>query len=317
MQQSSHLPPIQLSSQAALTFVGLLEDRIRAEVEAYRDEPDTEHDPVEDAIYEAEAGPVLTEFLASGTVPTPRSGLSEVVVSGRRRVWEFGPTGTDADRFAPLDEDGLMSAELSFSSNLAGLWTLRVSCNQFRTDISLSPSILRLKKPELDIEEVEGLILQAFPLAPEIPLEPVPAKPFRVFIGHGNDHQWRILRDELRDSHDFDIEAFEGRPRAGMTIKDVLEDMAANSIVAVLVLVASDEMANSTWNGRQNVVHEIGFFQARLGWRNAIVVAEDGVNLFSNLDGTQQIRFPKDNIQSAVGSLVSALNARKREHEGL
>lgn len=139
-----------------------------------------------------------------------------------------------------------------------------------------------------------------------------PTLPFRIVMGHGNDHQWRILRDELRDHHDFDVSAFEGRPRAGQTINTVLEDMAAEASVALIVLTRADEMKDGKWRARQNVVHEVGFFQGRLGWTNAIVVVEDGVDLFSNLDGTQQIRFPEGNIAAATGNVAATLRAKER-----
>lgn len=145
---------------------------------------------------------------------------------------------------------------------------------------------------------------------------PSPALPileFRVVMGHGNDQQWRILRDELREHHGFDVSAFEGRPRAGQTINAVLEDMAGEASVALIVLSLADEMADGSWRARQNVVHEVGFFQGRLGWTNAIAVVEDGVELFSNLDGTQQIRFPKGNISAAVGNVSATLSAKKRQ----
>ncbi|MDR6614045.1 TIR domain-containing protein [Leifsonia sp. 1010] len=147
-------------------------------------------------------------------------------------------------------------------------------------------------------------------------LEPPPPPPaFRVIMGHGNDQQWRVLRDELRDHHGFDVSAFEGQPRAGQTINTVLEDMATQATVALIVLTKADEMADGRWRARQNVVHEVGFFQGRLGWTNAIAIVEEGVDLFSNLDGTQQIRFPAGNISAATGNVAATLNAKNRSRE--
>jgi len=91
--------------------------------------------------------------------------------------------------------------------------------------------------------------------------------------------------------------------------------MARNSTVAILVLTAADQMVDGRYRGRQNVVHEIGFFQGTLGWENAIVVVEEGVELFTNLDGTQQVRYPAGNISAAVGDVVATLRARRIQHE--
>lgn len=144
---------------------------------------------------------------------------------------------------------------------------------------------------------------------------PAPAlPPFKVVMGHGNDQQWRILRDELR-VHGYEVDAFEGQPRAGYPINEVLEDMARDASVALLVMTKADELANGKWHARQNVVHEVGFFQGRLNWTRAIVILEDGVEEFSNLAGTQQIRFPENTITAATGGVVAALSARKRARE--
>jgi predicted nucleotide-binding protein len=45
---------------------------------------------------------------------------------------------------------------------------------------------------------------------------------------------------------------------------------------ALLVLTAESERTDGVVLARQNVVHEAGLFQGRLGWRKAIVLREDG-----------------------------------------
>ena len=140
-----------------------------------------------------------------------------------------------------------------------------------------------------------------------------PPRPFKVFIGHGNDLQWRALEAELREQFGFDITSFEVEPRAGQTINMVLEKVAREASVAILVMTKADKMESGVMRARQNVVHEIGYFQGRLGWTNAIVVNERGVDLFTNLDGTQRVEFPDGEISAATGKVAATLNARKIE----
>jgi predicted nucleotide-binding protein len=45
-----------------------------------------------------------------------------------------------------------------------------------------------------------------------------------------------------------------------------------------------------------NVIHEVGLFQGRLGFKRAIVLLEEGCKEFSNIQGLGQIRYPKGNI---------------------
>jgi predicted nucleotide-binding protein len=64
------------------------------------------------------------------------------------------------------------------------------------------------------------------------------------------------------------------------------------------VFTAEDAHSDETLHARENVIHEAGLFQGRLGWRRAIVLLEDGCDEFTNIVGLGQIRFQKENIAS-------------------
>jgi hypothetical protein len=68
-----------------------------------------------------------------------------------------------------------------------------------------------------------------------------------------------------------------------------LEQMLDQAGFALLVLTAESERTDGVVLARQNVVHEAGLFQGRLGWRKAIVLREDGCEEFSNIAGLGQI----------------------------
>ncbi|RMG27563.1 MAG: hypothetical protein D6732_19990, partial [Methanobacteriota archaeon] len=125
-----------------------------------------------------------------------------------------------------------------------------------------------------------------------------------VFIGHGRDPAWRDLKDHLQDKHNIQVEAYETGARAGHTIRDILEDMVSKSTFAILVLTAEDEQAGGGYRARQNVIHEAGLFQGRLGFSRAILLLEDGVEEFSNVQGIQYIRFSKNNIKETFGEVL-------------
>jgi predicted nucleotide-binding protein len=141
--------------------------------------------------------------------------------------------------------------------------------------------------------------------------------PFRVFIGHGGDGQWRDLKDSLRDQHHFDVDAFEAMTRTSQVISQIVQGMAEGSTAAVLVFTKADEMKDGTWRARQNVVHEAGYFQGRLGWERTILVVEEGVVLPSNFDGTQHIGFPSGVISAAEGRVAAALQAIRNRPFGI
>lgn len=128
-----------------------------------------------------------------------------------------------------------------------------------------------------------------------------------VFIGHGRSDQWKNLKDHLRDQHGYEIEAFENGARAGHTIRDVLHSMMTNSSFALLVMTGEDSTDDGLLRARQNVIHEAGLFQGKLGFERAIVLLEKGVDEFSNIQGITQIRFSPGNIRETFGDVLATL----------
>ena len=133
-----------------------------------------------------------------------------------------------------------------------------------------------------------------------------------IFIGHGHDPSWRDLRDHLRDLHHFDVDHFERHSRVGYSTSHVLGEMLNRSNFAVLVMSAEDSVAGGGIRARQNVVHEAGLFQGRLGFSRAIVVLQEGVEEFSNIVGLTQLRY-ESLISEVFGDVVAAV---RREFPG-
>lgn len=140
-----------------------------------------------------------------------------------------------------------------------------------------------------------------------LPSPPPPAP--SVFIGHGRSSAWRDLKDHLVDKHGYDVTAYETGARAGHTIRDILDDLLGASSFAILVMTAEDETASGEMRARQNVIHEAGLFQGRLGFARAVIVRESGVEMFSNLDGVQYIPY-SNTIAETFGEILATL---KRE----
>ena len=140
---------------------------------------------------------------------------------------------------------------------------------------------------------------------PEPPEPPPP--PVKIFIGHGGSRLWRELNDHLRDLHGFEVEAYEVGARAGHAVRDILETMLTNSSMAFLVMTGEDETADDNLRARQNVVHELGLFQGKLGFPRAIALVEEGTELFTNMAGIQQVRFSKGNIKETFGEVVATI----------
>lgn len=169
---------------------------------------------------------------------------------------------------------------------------------------------VRVKAPTRhEIEAVFAVFEQAFercrlPNLPEPPQEQV--RPV-IFIGHGQSPLWRDLKDHLHEKHAYQVSAYEIGARAGHAVRDVLEEMLAKSSFALLIMTAEDVMADGQIRARQNVVHEAGLFQGRLGFRRAIVLLEAGAEEFSNIHGIEQIRFSRGAIKETFGDVLATI----------
>src|SRR3954469_22299579 len=90
-----------------------------------------------------------------------------------------------------------------------------------------------------------------------------------------------------------------------------LQQMLDNAWFAFLIMTAEDEHADSTQHARENVIHEAGLFQGRLGFERAIILLEDSCSEFSNVHGLGQIRFPKGNISAKFEEIRSVLERER------
>jgi predicted nucleotide-binding protein len=140
----------------------------------------------------------------------------------------------------------------------------------------------------------------------------VAKKEGKIFIGHGRSQAWRDLKDFIQDRLKLAPDEFNLSPAAGLATKERLEQMLDEASFAFLVMTAEDEHADATAHARENVVHEAGLFQGRLGFRRAIILLEEGCAEFSNIQGLGQIRFPKGNIKAKSEEIRAVL-----EREGL
>ncbi|HEX8632609.1 MAG TPA: nucleotide-binding protein [Pyrinomonadaceae bacterium] len=136
-----------------------------------------------------------------------------------------------------------------------------------------------------------------------------PTKPC-VFIGHGRNPLWARLQLFLQNDLGLATVNYESESRVGESIIPVLEKMLDQATFAVLILTAEDETASGTKRARQNVIHEVGLFQGRLGFRKAILLRQHGTEDFSNVAGLQYISFNGDQIAEAFYELQKVL---KRE----
>jgi predicted nucleotide-binding protein len=133
-------------------------------------------------------------------------------------------------------------------------------------------------------------------------------------IGHGRAPIWRELKDFIEDRLHLPVDEFNRVSAAGMPITARLSEMLAGATFAFLVMTAEDEQADGKVRARENVVHEVGLFQGRLGFNRAIVLLEEGCEEFSNIQGLGQIRFPRGNINAKFEEIRAVLEREALKH---
>jgi predicted nucleotide-binding protein len=150
--------------------------------------------------------------------------------------------------------------------------------------------------------------LRATTTAQQLP--PLEAVKTKIFLGHGRNSLWAKVQLHLQDDLGLETEAWESESRSGSHVVDVLKNMLASCKFAVIVVVGEDTTLSGSKRARQNVIHEIGLFQGRIGFERVAVLIQEGVEGFSNVDGLQRIYFPQERVETAFYELDRML---KRE----
>jgi predicted nucleotide-binding protein len=212
--------------------------------------------------------------------------------------------GDERWTFDNVDEFLGMYADKSVTSAALSVYWPEFNPSLYvRLDASVNYTTVAIGAPSRqNIENIFAVFEEAGE-ADKIPLEPMRSS-LKIFIGHGGASEWMKLKAHLQDKHHLN---YETGARAGHTIRDILDSMSKTSSFALLVLTGEDETADGSVRARQNVIHETGLFQGKLGFDRAIMVVEKGVELGSNFDGIQQIRFDKGRIAETFGEVLATI----------
>jgi len=128
--------------------------------------------------------------------------------------------------------------------------------------------------------------------------EPPPDRRPVVFIGHGHSPLWRELKDYLENDLGVTTLYFEQASHVGEHMAEILTGFLDAATAAITVLTGDDE-AGGKERARQNVVHEVGYFQGRLEIKKVAILLQVGVEEFSNVQGVIPVRFPDRHIKQA------------------
>jgi predicted nucleotide-binding protein len=130
-----------------------------------------------------------------------------------------------------------------------------------------------------------------------------------VFITHGRSNDWQSVQLYIEKSVGLSTIELAQEANMGRTIIEKLIDNAARCDSAVIVMTGDDVVNGEEARVRENVMHEIGFFQGRYGRKFVILLHEDGANIPTNLTGVAHVPFPKGAIEASFHVLQRELQA--------
>jgi len=137
-----------------------------------------------------------------------------------------------------------------------------------------------------------------------------------VFIGHGTDPIYTKVVADVTAEFDVKTNYYERDSILGDQVIQRLTTMLHRCSFAIIIATA-DDLAEGGYRARQNVVHEIGLFQGRLGFDRVAVLIEQGVEQFSNNSGLQVAFFKKGDIASTYPALFKALRLAGYAHRSI
>lgn len=136
-------------------------------------------------------------------------------------------------------------------------------------------------------------------------------RPKRVFISHGRSKEWYKVQAYIEKDVKLETLELAQEPILGRTVLQKLNDESGRCGYAVIVMTGDDIIGEEV-RARENVMHEIGFFQGKYGLQNVTLLHEEGVNIPSNIHGLVYIPFPKDTVEATFGVLTRELKAQLR-----
>ena len=228
--------------------------------------------------------------------------LSPDLIVEFRKQYEGGPLSVGIRAFLvdPIRKSPLYRDDLTNSGGPQAFPWYQVPVERGFVNRIEEQRLLLRRARELEAESETS----STPPVAQTSLKPV------IFIGHSQNLLYFRVAEHIRKLS-LDVELFEGESRTAKQIVEVLEQMLSRPNAAVILMTGDDTTDSGKKRARQNVVHELGLFQGRLGFERVAILVQSGVELPTNIDGLQQIRFREQEVQSVFPELDNWLEQLK------
>ena len=134
----------------------------------------------------------------------------------------------------------------------------------------------------------------------------------RIFISHGGSNDWREVQTFVEKDLGIPTLELAQQPNLGRTVLQKLLEESSRCSYAIVVMTGEDKTEDGQVRARENVMHEIGFFQGKFGLARVCLLHEEGTNMPSNIHGLVYIPFPPGYVGAGLGALSRELSAAFR-----
>ena len=131
----------------------------------------------------------------------------------------------------------------------------------------------------------------------------------RVFVSHGQASDWREVQAYIEKDIEIPTLELEQQPNLGRTVLQKLEQETYSCTSAVIVMTGDDTDSDGNPRARENVLHEIGYLQAKYGLSAVCLLHEEDTSIPSNIHGLVYIPFPKGHVRATFGALTRELKS--------
>lgn len=131
----------------------------------------------------------------------------------------------------------------------------------------------------------------------------------RVFISHGRASDWMQVQQYIEKDIGIPTLELALEPNLGRTVLQKLEEESEKCSSAVIVATGDDIDAEGNLRARENVMHEIGYLQAKYGLSSVCLLHQEGTSIPSNIQGLVYVPFPEGCVNATFGALARELKA--------
>lgn len=137
----------------------------------------------------------------------------------------------------------------------------------------------------------------------------------KIFISWGGTDFYKTIAEKIILEKGFTPILYSKNGKKGKHHMEILENLTNQCYNAIIIMSKADLMENKLWRARQNVIHELGFCQAKYGMERVLLLVEEEIEMLSNLNGINSGEFSKDKLslfEDIINEFIESILQKKK-----